>query len=217
MAAPEAANNSAATGSFIPLLTLGIPGNASIAMIFAALLIHGIRPGPLLVAEKPEVFWGLVASMYIGNVMLLVLNLPLIGLWVRLLRVPYPLLAPLILVFVLIGAYSVNNSAFDVGITIAFGFFGYLMRKFAFEPAPLVLAMILGPQLEASLRRSLIYSHGELGVFFERPIAAALMALALLMLLSPIFRWAFGHKFSAIVEPASSAEVTEGKSDVGSK
>jgi len=217
VAAPEAANNSAATGSFIPLLTLGIPGNASIAMIFAALLIHGIRPGPLLVAEKPEVFWGLVASMYIGNVMLLVLNLPLIGLWVRLLRVPYPLLAPLILVFVLIGAYSVNNSAFDVGITIAFGFFGYLMRKFAFEPAPLVLAMILGPQLEASLRRSLIYSHGELGVFFERPIAAALMALALLMLLSPIFRWAFGHKFSAIVEPASSAEVTEGKSDVGSK
>ena len=217
VAAPEAANNSAATGSFIPLLTLGIPGNASIAMIFAALLIHGIRPGPLLVAEKPEVFWGLVASMYIGNVMLLVLNLPLIGLWVRLLRVPYPLLAPLILVFVLIGAYSVNNSAFDVGITIAFGFFGYLMRKFDFEPAPLVLAMILGPQLEASLRRSLIYSHGELGVFFERPIAAALMALALLMLLSPIFRWAFGHKFSAIVEPASSAEVTEGKSDVGSK
>ena len=217
VAAPESANNSAATGSFIPLLTLGIPGNASIAMIFAALLIHGIRPGPLLVAEKPEVFWGLVASMYIGNVMLLVLNLPLIGLWVRLLRVPYPLLAPLILVFVLIGAYSVNNSAFDVGITIAFGFFGYLMRKFDFEPAPLVLAMILGPQLEASLRRSLIYSHGELGVFFERPIAAALMALALLMLLSPIFRWALGHKFSAIVEPASSAEVTEGKSDVGSK
>jgi len=217
VAAPESANNSAATGSFIPLLTLGIPGNASIAMIFAALLIHGIRPGPLLVAEKPEVFWGLVASMYIGNVMLLVLNLPLIGLWVRLLRVPYPLLAPLILVFVLIGAYSVNNSAFDVGITIAFGFFGYLMRKFDFEPAPLVLAMIIGPQLEASLRRSLIYSHGELGVFFERPIAAALMALALLMVVSPIFRWAFGHKFSAIVEPASSAEVTEGKSDVGSK
>jgi putative tricarboxylic transport membrane protein len=217
VAAPEAANNSAATGSFIPLLTLGVPGNASIAMIFAALLVHGIRPGPLLVAEKPEVFWGLVASMYIGNVMLLVLNLPLIGLWVRLLRVPYPLLAPLILVFVLIGAYSVNNSAFDVGITIAFGFFGYLMRKFDFEPAPLVLAMILGPQLEASLRRSLIYSHGELGVFFERPIAAALMALALLMLLSPILRWALGHRFSAIVEPASSAEATEGKSDVGSK
>ena len=138
VAAPEAANNGAATGSFIPLLTLGIPGNASIAMIFAALLIQGIRPGPLLVTEKPEVFWGLVASMYIGNLMLLVLNLPLIGLWVKLLRVPYSLLAPLILTFVIVGAYSVNNSIFDVGITIAFGLFGYLMRKFDFEPAPLV-------------------------------------------------------------------------------
>ena len=217
VAAPEAANNSAATSSFIPLLTLGIPGNASIAMIFAALMIHGVRPGPLLVAEKPEVFWGLVASMYIGNIMLLVLNLPLIGLWVKLLRVPYPLLAPLILVFVLIGAYSVNNSAFDVGITIAFGFFGYLMRKFKFEPAPLVLAMILGPQLEASLRRSLIYSRGDLGVFFQRPIAATLMALALLMLLSPIFRWALGRKLSRIVAPMSEPKVTGDKSDVSSK
>ncbi|HEY2986328.1 MAG TPA: tripartite tricarboxylate transporter permease, partial [Candidatus Binatia bacterium] len=203
VAAPESANNSAATSSFIPLLTLGIPGNASIAMIFAALMIHGVRPGPLLVAEKPEVFWGLVASMYLGNIMLLVLNLPLIGLWVKLLKVPYPLLAPFILVFVVIGAYSVNNSAFDVGITIAFGFFGYLMRKFDFEPAPLVLAMILGPQLEASLRRSLIYSHGDLMVFFERPIAATLMALALLMLLSPGLRWVLGRK---LVEPQATRE-----------
>jgi putative tricarboxylic transport membrane protein len=203
VAAPEAANNSAATSSFIPLLTLGIPGNASIAMIFAALLIHGVRPGPLLVTEKPEVFWGLIASMYLGNMMLLLLNLPLIGLWVKLLRVPYPLMAPLILVFVIIGAYSVNNSIFDVGITIAFGFFGYLMRKFAFEPAPLVLAMILGPQLEGSLRRSLIYSRGDLGVFFERPIAAVLLAVALLMLLSPLFRWVLRRKFSGIVAPPS--------------
>jgi putative tricarboxylic transport membrane protein len=199
VAAPEAANNGAATGSFIPLLTLGIPGNASIAMIFAALMIHGVRPGPLLVTEKPDVFWGLVASMYIGNLMLLVLNLPLIGLWVKLLRVPYSLLAPLILVFVLIGAYSVNNSVFDVGITVAFGLFGYLIRKFDFEPAPLVLAMILGPQLEASLRRSLIYSRGDLGVFFERPIAATLIVLALLMLLSPLFRWLLSHKGGEIV------------------
>ena len=203
VAAPEAANNSAATSSFIPLLTLGIPGNASIAMIFAALMIHGVRPGPLLVTEKPEVFWGLAASMYIGNLMLLVLNLPLIGLWVKLLRVPYSLLAPLILVFVLIGAYSVNNSAFDVGITIAFGFFGYLMRKFEFEPAPLVLAMILGPQLEASLRRSLIYSRGDLLVFFERPIAATLMALALLMLFSPGLRWLLRRKVRETTEPVS--------------
>ena len=217
VAAPESANNSAATGSFIPLLTLGIPGNASIAMIFAALLIHGVRPGPLLVAEKPEVFWGLVASMYIGNIMLLVLNLPLIGLWVKLLRVPYPLLAPLILVFVIIGAYSVNNSVFDVGITIAFGFFGYLMRKFDFEPAPLVLAMILGPQLEASLRRSLIYSRGDLGIFFQRPIAATLMALALLMLLSPVLRWVLSSKLSKGVEPASAPGAAGHKSDVASK
>jgi putative tricarboxylic transport membrane protein len=202
VAAPEAANNASATGSFIPLLTLGIPGNASIAMIFAALLIHGVRPGPLLVTEKPDVFWGLVASMYLANIMLLFLNLPLIGLWVRLLRVPYPLLAPLILIFVIIGAYSVNNSIFDVGITIAFGVFGYLMRKFDFEPAPLVLAMILGPQLEASLRRSLIYSRGDLGVFFERPIAAVLLALALLMLLSPLFRSLWGPKVWESIKPA---------------
>jgi putative tricarboxylic transport membrane protein len=122
----------------------------------------------------------------------------LIGLWVKLLKVPYSLLAPLILIFVIIGAYSVNNSIFDVGITIAFGFLGYLMRKFDFEPAPLVLAMILGPQLEASLRRSLIYSRGDLGVFFERPIAATLMALALLMLLSPVLRWMLSRKAWAI-------------------
>ena len=201
VAAPESANNSAATSSFIPLLTLGVPGNASIAMIFAALLIHGVRPGPLLVTEKPEVFWGLVASMYIGNVMLLLLNLPLIGIWVKLLKVPYPLLAPLILVFVIIGAYSVNNSVFDVGVTVAFGVFGYLIRIFDFEPAPLVLAMILGPQLEASLRRSLIYSHGDLLIFFERPIAAVLMALALFMLFSPIFRWVLSRKIWEIVRP----------------
>ena len=141
--------------------------------------------------------------MYIGNLMLLVLNLPLIGLWVKLLRVPYPLLAPLILVFVLIGAYSVNNSAFDMGITIAFGFFGYVMRKFDFEPAPLVLAMILGPQLSASLRRSLIYSRGDLLVFFERPIAATLMALALLMLLSPGLRWLFRPEVRETIKPVS--------------
>lgn len=212
VAAPEAANNSAATGSFIPLLTLGIPGNASIAMIFAALLIHGVRPGPLLVTEKPEVFWGLVASMYIGNAMLLLLNLPLIGLWVKLLRVPYPLLAPLILTFVIVGAYSVNNSIFDVGITVAFGLFGYLMRKFNFEPAPLVLAMILGPQLEASLRRSLIYSRGDFGIFFERPIAAVLMALALITLISPVFRWLLSHRGRQTIEPPSEPVTSEDKS-----
>ncbi len=201
VAGPESANNSAATGSFIPLLTLGIPGNASIAMIFAALLIHGIRPGPLLVAEKPEVFWGLIASMYVGNVMLLVLNLPLIQIWVKLLRVPYPILAPFILVFVIIGAYSVNNSAFDVGITVVFGLVGYLMRKLDFEPGPLVLAMILGPPLEASLRRSLITSRGDFTIFVQHPISLVLLALAALMLFSPLFRWVLARKFWEIVGP----------------
>ena len=205
MAAPEAANNAAATSSFIPLLTLGIPGNASIALIFAALLIHGIRPGPLLVTERPEVFWGLIASMWIGNVMLLVLNLPLIGLWVKLLEVPYLVLAPFIVVFVLVGAYSVNNSVFDVGTTIVFGALGYVLRKFDFEPAPLVLAMILGPQIEGALRRSLIYSRGDLAVFFQRPIAATLMVLAILMLLSPVVRWLLARKFREIVGPVSRA------------
>jgi len=198
VAGPESANNAAATSSFIPLLTLGIPGNASIALIFAALLIHGIRPGPLLVAERPEVFWGLIASMYIGNVMLLVLNLPLITLWVKLLEVPYVVLAPFIVVFVLVGAYSVNNSVFDVGTTVVFGALGYALRKFDFEPAPLVLAMILGPQLEAALRRSLIGARGDLTVFFQRPIAATLMVLAILMLLSPLARRLLRARFQDV-------------------
>jgi putative tricarboxylic transport membrane protein len=202
VAAPEAANNAAATSSFIPLLTLGIPGNASIALIFAALLIHGIRPGPLLIQQRPEIFWGLIVSMYLGNFMLLILNLPLIRLWVRLLQVPYPLLAPFIVMFVLVGAYSVNNNATDVGFTVIFGVLGYLMRKFEFEPAPLVLAMILGPQLEASLRRALIYSRGDFMVFLERPIAATLLAVAVLMLLSPLLRRALGRRLAAIVTPA---------------
>ncbi|MBI4593643.1 MAG: tripartite tricarboxylate transporter permease [Candidatus Rokubacteria bacterium] len=201
VAAPESANNAAATSSFIPLLTLGIPGNASIALIFAALLIHGIRPGPLLIQERPEIFWGLIASMYLGNLMLLVLNLPLIGLWVKLLQVPYRLLAPFIVVFVLVGAYSVNNNVTDVGFTVIFGLLGYLMRKFDFEPAPLVLAMILGPQLEASLRRSLIFSRGDLWVFFERPISAALLGVAALLVLSPLIRAVLARKFWEIVGP----------------
>src|SRR3989441_766185 len=192
VAAPEAANNGAASSSFIPLLTLGIPGNASIALIFAALLIHGIRPGPLLVAQQPQLFWGLIASMYIGNVMLLVLNLPLIRVWVRLLQVPYGLLAPFIIVFVLVGAYTVNNSAFDVGVAVAFGLVGYVLRKLHFEPAPPGLAGILGPPLEASVRRALIFSRGDGFIFFQRPISAVLITLAVLMLLSPPARRGLG-------------------------
>ncbi|HSB71835.1 MAG TPA: tripartite tricarboxylate transporter permease, partial [Candidatus Methylomirabilis sp.] len=189
VAAPEAANNAAASSSFIPLLTLGIPGNASIAMIFVALMIHGIRPGPLLLQEHPDLFWGAVASMYIGNVILLALNLPLIGLWVRLLKVPYNFLAVGVLVFCIIGAYSVNNSAFDVGSVVAFGAVGYLLRKGGFPAAPLILAMILGPHLERTLQQSLIGSGGDPRVFLASPISAMLLTAAAALVASPGIRW----------------------------
>jgi putative tricarboxylic transport membrane protein len=193
VAAPEAANNAAATSSFIPLLTLGIPGNASIAMIFVALMIHGIRPGPLLLQEHPSLFWGAVASMYIGNAMLLALNLPLIGLWVRMLKIPYRFLAVGVVVFCVIGAYSVNNSAFDVGTMVAFGAVGYLLRKGGFPAAPLILAMILGPQLERTLQQSLIGAGGDPRVFFQRPISATLLLIAAGLVTSPAIRWLWQH------------------------
>ncbi len=188
VAAPEAANNAASTSSFIPLLTLGIPGNATIATIFVALMIHGIRPGPLLLQEHPQLFWGVVASMYIGNFMLLGLNLPLIGFWVRLLRVPYHFLVVAVVIICVIGAYSVKNTVFDVGTMIAFGVMGYLMRKGGFPPAPLILAMILGPILERSLQQSLISSGGDPSIFFVKPISASLLAVAAFLLLTPILR-----------------------------
>ena len=150
VAAPESANNAASQSSFIPLLTLGIPGNATIAMIFVALMIHGIQPGPMLLVEHPNLFWGVIASMYIGNLMLLGLNLPLIGIWVRLLKVPYHYMAVVIVIICIIGAYSIKNSVFDVGMMIVFGVLGYFLRKGGFPAAPLVLAMILGRMLERS-------------------------------------------------------------------
>ncbi len=180
VAGPEAANNSAATSSFIPLLTLGIPGNASTAMIFAVLLIQGITPGPFLLKEHAPVFWGVVASMYIGNVMLLVLNLPLVGMWAQLLRVPYAFMAPMIAVLTLVGVYSVNNSVFDIKIMIVMGVFGYLARKLKFDLGPLLLAFVLGPIMERSLRQALLMSHGSFGIFFSRPISAVLLGIAIL-------------------------------------
>ena len=194
VAAPESANNAASTSSFIPLLTLGIPGNASIAMIFVALMIHGIRPGPLLLQEHPNLFWGTIASMYIGNVMLLGLNLPLIGFWVRLLTVPYRFLAVVIVVICMIGAYSVSNNIFDVGAMVFFGVVGYLLRKSGFPPAPLILAMILGPVLERSLQQSLIRSGGDPWVFFQRPISAALLFVAAFLMLTPAVRWLWSRR-----------------------
>jgi putative tricarboxylic transport membrane protein len=186
VAAPESANNAASTSSFIPLLTLGVPGNASIAMIFVALMIHGIRPGPLLLQEHPDLFWGVIASMYIGNALLLGLNLPLIRFWVRLLKVPYRYLAVLVVIVCIIGAYSVNNSAFDVGMMVAFGVVGYLLRKFSFPAAPFILAMILGPVLERTLQQSLIGSGGDPMTFLNRPISAALLLAAGLLMLTPV-------------------------------
>ena len=187
VAGPEAANNSAASSSFIPLLTLGIPGNASTAMIFAALLIHGITPGPFLLKEHADVFWGVVASMYIGNVMLLVLNLPLVGMWVQLLRVPYAFMAPMIMVLTLVGVYSVNNSVFDIWVMLIMGILGYLARKLKFDLGPLLLAFVLGPIMERSLRQALLMSHGHFGIFFSRPISGGLMATAVLFVLYNIW------------------------------
>jgi putative tricarboxylic transport membrane protein len=191
VAGPESANNAAAQGAFIPLLTLGIPPNVVMALLLGALMIHGVTPGPLLIPRNPEIFWGIAASMYIGNIMLLILNLPMIGLWVQVLKVPYKVLFPLILLFCLIGAYSINNSTFDVAIMLAFGVLGYLMRKYKFEGAPMVLAFVLGPMLENSLRQSLLLSDGSFFIFFTRPISAGGMIACFLMLLScviPTFR-----------------------------
>jgi putative tricarboxylic transport membrane protein len=183
VAGPEAANNAAATSSFIPLLTLGIPGNASTAMIFAALLIQGITPGPFLLKEHAGVFWGVVASMYIGNVMLIVLNLPLVGMWAQLLRVPYAFMAPLVAVLTLVGVYSVNNNVFDLWVMIAMGVFGYLARKLQFDLGPLLLAFVLGPIMERSIRQALLMSHGSFAILVTRPISAVLLGTAVVFVL----------------------------------
>jgi len=182
VAGPESANNSAASASFIPLLTLGIPGNASIAMIFAALLIQGVQPGPFLITERPDVFWGVVASMYIGNVMLLVLNLPMVGMWVQFLRLPYAILAPIIVLFCCVGVYSVRNTVFDIWIMGIFGIIGYLFRKVSLEPGPLILAFVLGPILERSLRQALLISAGSPFIFFKRPISGTIMGFLLIFI-----------------------------------
>jgi putative tricarboxylic transport membrane protein len=183
VAGPEAANNAAAQGGFIPLLTLGIPPNAPIALVYAALLIHGVQPGPLLMQEHPDIFWGVIASMIVGNFWLIILNLPLIPLWVKVLKIPIWILFPLILLFCLIGSYSINASIIDLLLMIGFGVIGYLMRKFDYEPAPFVLAFVLGPLLENALRQSLSLSQGSFLIFMTRPIAAMCLGVALFLLL----------------------------------
>ena len=187
VAGPEAANNAAAGGAFIPLLTLGIPANPVMAILLGALMIHGLQPGPLLMQRAPDLFWGTIASMYIGNAMLLVLNLPLIGIWTRLLRVPYALLFPFILLFCLIGSYSVGNNVGDGIVMWAFGVLGYLLKKFDYEAAPLILAMVIGPMMEEALRQSLILSAGSFATFVERPISAGFILAAAILLVLPLF------------------------------
>jgi putative tricarboxylic transport membrane protein len=187
VASPESANNAAAGGSLIPLLSLGIPPNPIMAIFFSALIIHGIQPGPLLIKQHPDLFWGLVASLYLGNFLLLILNLPLIGIWVKLLKIPYKLLFPLILLFCLIGAYTLNNLSFDLYVMIFFGVMGWIMRKFGYEAAPLIMAYILGPMLENALRQSLLISGGSFLIFITRPISGIALGFTFLLLLSNIF------------------------------
>jgi putative tricarboxylic transport membrane protein len=186
VAGPETANNSGAQGSYIPLLTLGIPGNVAMAMLLGAFLIHGIPPGPLLLKNHPALFWGVIGSMYVGNVMLLVLNLPLIGIWIRVLRVPYVLLFPIILLVCLIGSYTVDNNVFDIYIMIIFGVLGYLMKKFDYPAAPLILAYILGPMLEKNLNQAVMMAGGNFSIFFVRPMSVGLLAVAFFLLVSPV-------------------------------
>lgn len=187
VAAPEACNNAAVGGTFIPLFSLGIPSNTMTAMLLAALMIFGLRPGPLLIKETPNVFWGVIASMYIGNIMLLILNLPLIPLWVRVIRIPYSYLYTMILLFCLIGVYSLNNKMADMIIMIFFGILGYLLRGFKYEIAPLMFSFVLGPIIEPAFRRSLILSKGSFAIFISRPISAFFLTVALIILILPIF------------------------------
>ena len=196
VAGPESANNSATSGAFVPMLALGLPSGAVPAIMLAAMMIHGVAPGPLLIQQQPQLFWGFIASMYVGNVVLLILNLPLVGLFVNILRIPYAFLYPSILVFATLGVYAVNNSVVDVWIMVATGLLGYVLRKFYFEIAPIILGLVLAPMIELSFRQSLAMSAGDYAIFFVRPISAVMLlaGLALLLLgLRPVFtgaaRW----------------------------
>jgi putative tricarboxylic transport membrane protein len=186
---PETANNAHANGALIPLFTLGIPASPTIAVIMGAFLMHGLVPGPFLFKEHPAVVWGVIASFCVGNAILLILNLPLIGIWVQILRIPYGILSAIILAFMILGAYSVSNSVFDILIMTVFGVLGYLLRKLDFPLAPVVLTLILGPLMERSLRQSLEISQGSFLVFLQSPIAVVFLAAAAVMLVAPAFRF----------------------------
>ena len=189
VAGPETANNASSTSAFIPLLTLGIPSNVVLALLFGALLLQGITPGPQLVSENPEVFWGVIASMYVGNLILLILNIPLVGVFVQLLRVRAGILAPIALMVTMVGVFSVNNNVFDMWVVLVFGLLGYVMRKTGFEPGPLVLAFVLGAIMERSFRQSLLISNGDPFIFFTRPISGAILGLVVLIIAISAFQF----------------------------
>jgi len=188
VAGPETANNSHANAALIPLLTMGIPGSPTIAVLMGAFIMNGLVPGPLLFKENAELVWAVIASLYIGNVILLILNLPLIGLWVKILKIPYSILFAIILAFTLVGSYSVNSSAFDLKVLTLFGLLGYLFKKLDFPLAPVALTFILGPMMELAMRQSLIISQGDMSVFITRPISGGLLLLSVLVLFSSAFR-----------------------------
>ncbi len=188
VASPESANNAATASGFIPLLTLGLPANAVMALMLGAFMLHGITPGPTLLSQKPDMFWGLIVSMFVGNLMLLVLNLPLVGVFAKVARMPTAYLVPVIAVACVIGAYGVNNNTFDIFVMLGFGVFGYYAERYGFSPAPLVLAFVLGPLMEMSLRQSLVISGGGFSIFFTRPISGVLLALVAVMVLLPVWQ-----------------------------
>ena len=188
VASPESANSSAAQTAFIPTMTLGIPGDAIMALMLGAMMIHNIQPGPQLMTEHPTVFWGLIASFWVGNLLLLVLNIPLIGMWVRLLSVPYRLIYPAVLLFICLGVYSANNNLFDVWIVLAIGVFGFVFSRLGFEPAPLLLGIVLGPMVEENFRRALLLSRGDMTVFLTRPISGVCMTVAFIIVGFVIYR-----------------------------
>jgi putative tricarboxylic transport membrane protein len=190
VAGPEAANNGATAGAMVPLLSLGIPFSPATAILLGALVITGIQPGPLLISQRPEVFWGVVASMYLGNFILLVLNLPLVGLFVSVLRMPQHVLATLVLLLCLVGAYSLNNSRLDLWVLVAFGIFGYGLRKLTIDPSPLVVALVLGPLMEKTLRQALFMERGNVLALLGRPITFALLLLGVVVIAAPpLIRW----------------------------
>jgi putative tricarboxylic transport membrane protein len=188
VAGPESANNSACQSAFIPLFALGIPFAPPTAILLGALLIHGVTPGPMMISEHPALFWGVIASMYIGNFFLLLLNLPFVPLFASILLIPKKLLLPLVTLFCVTGMYTVNNSMFDIWMMILFGALGFILRKWAYEAAPLLLALVLGPKLEVAFRQSLMISHGNFGIFINRPISLAFLAATVLFLLIPLMR-----------------------------